>query len=90
MRGCARSFRALSPALLPRLLFHARCCRTRAVCHGPWSTARFFSTAPEAQVTPLPSQARVVICGGGVVGTSVAYHLAKLGWTEVVLLEQGR
>src|SRR5262245_21952493 len=36
----------------------------------------------------LPSQARVVIVGGGVIGCSVAYHLAKLGWKEVVLLEQ--
>ncbi|GAA6083067.1 pyruvate dehydrogenase phosphatase regulatory subunit, mitochondrial [Tachysurus ichikawai] len=90
MRGCVWSFRALSPDLLPRLLSHSRCCRTRAICHGMWSSVRFFSTAPEAQVAPLPSQARVVICGGGIVGTSVAYHLAKLGWTEVVLLEQGR
>jgi 4-methylaminobutanoate oxidase (formaldehyde-forming) len=38
--------------------------------------------------SPLPSSARVVIIGGGVAGTSVAYHLAKLGWKDVVLLEQ--
>ncbi|KAK3581173.1 hypothetical protein CHS0354_024706 [Potamilus streckersoni] len=37
----------------------------------------------------LPYQARVVICGGGVTGTSVAYHLASRGWNDVVLLEQG-
>lgn len=36
----------------------------------------------------LPSQARVVIIGGGVVGCSVAYHLTKLGWRDVVLLER--
>jgi len=36
----------------------------------------------------LPSHARVVIVGGGVAGCSVAYHLAKLGWTDVVLLER--
>jgi len=36
----------------------------------------------------LPSHARVVIVGGGIVGTSVAYHLARLGWTDVVLLER--
>lgn len=35
----------------------------------------------------LPRRARVVIIGGGVVGTSVAYHLALRGWTDVVLLE---
>ena len=34
-------------------------------------------------------RARVVIIGGGVIGCSTAYHLAKLGWTDVVLLEQG-
>src|SRR5215510_7622801 len=36
----------------------------------------------------LPTQARVLIVGGGVIGCSVAYHLAKLGWKDVVLLEQ--
>jgi len=36
----------------------------------------------------VPHQARVVIIGGGVNGCSVAYHLTKLGWTDVVLLER--
>ncbi|MEL6607600.1 MAG: FAD-dependent oxidoreductase [Pseudomonadota bacterium] len=36
----------------------------------------------------VPTQARVVIIGGGVIGCSVAYHLTKLGWTDVVLLER--
>ena len=35
-----------------------------------------------------PSRARVVIIGGGVIGCSVAYHLTKLGWQDVVLLER--
>ena len=39
--------------------------------------------------TSLPDRARVVIIGGGVIGTSTAYHLTLLGWTDVVLLEQG-
>ncbi|MBB5161052.1 FAD-dependent oxidoreductase [Mycobacterium sp. AZCC_0083] len=38
----------------------------------------------------LPARAQVVIIGGGVIGTSVAYHLTKLGYTDVVLLEQGQ
>jgi len=36
----------------------------------------------------LPSKARAVIIGGGVSGCSLAYHLAKLGWTDVILLER--
>ncbi|MEX0306194.1 MAG: FAD-dependent oxidoreductase [Ruegeria sp.] len=36
----------------------------------------------------LPTKARVVIIGGGVIGCSVAYHLTKKGWTDVVLLER--
>ena len=35
-----------------------------------------------------PNQARVVIVGGGVIGCSIAYHLAKQGWQDVVLLER--
>lgn len=36
----------------------------------------------------VPSKARAVIIGGGVVGCSIAYHLGKLGWKDVVLLER--
>ena len=39
---------------------------------------------------PIPTQARVVIVGGGVVGASIAYHLTKLGWSDVALLERKR
>src|SRR5690349_25037527 len=38
----------------------------------------------------VPDRARVVVVGGGVIGASVAYHLAHLGWTDVVLLERDR
>ena len=41
-------------------------------------------------MSQVPSHARVVIVGGGVAGCSVAYHLTKLGWTDVVLLERKR
>ena len=33
----------------------------------------------------MKDQARVVIIGGGIVGVNIAYHLAKLGWINVVL-----
>ncbi|MEO8330289.1 MAG: FAD-dependent oxidoreductase, partial [Candidatus Nanopelagicales bacterium] len=38
----------------------------------------------------LPSRARVVVVGGGVIGTSVAYHLAHMGWKDVLLLERSQ
>jgi len=39
--------------------------------------------------TELPTRARAVVVGGGVIGASTAYHLTRLGWTDVVVLEQG-
>jgi glycine cleavage system aminomethyltransferase T/glycine/D-amino acid oxidase-like deaminating enzyme len=40
-------------------------------------------------MTELPSTARAVVVGAGIVGNSIVYHLAKLGWTELVLLDKG-
>src|SRR5512133_1676711 len=37
----------------------------------------------------FPATARAVIVGAGIVGNSLAYHLAELGWTELVLLDKG-
>ncbi len=47
-------------------------------------------TAGPLTAGDLPGRARAVIIGGGVIGTSVAYHLTALGWTDVLLLEQGQ
>ncbi|MGK0187726.1 MAG: glycine cleavage system aminomethyltransferase T/glycine [Verrucomicrobiales bacterium] len=44
------------------------------------------STFPQSE---LPTSARAVIVGGGIVGASVAYHLSQLGWENIVLLDQG-
>ena len=41
-------------------------------------------------VPSLPARARVVVIGGGIIGCSVAYHLAHLGWNDVLLLERDR
>src|SRR5215467_12466332 len=41
-------------------------------------------------MTDLPSQARIVVIGGGVVGCSVAYHLAAMGCRDVLLLERAQ
>ncbi|VAW12393.1 Sarcosine dehydrogenase [hydrothermal vent metagenome] len=43
-----------------------------------------------SQNSSFPAQTRVVIIGGGIVGCSVAYHLAKLGWSDVVMLERAK
>jgi 4-methylaminobutanoate oxidase (formaldehyde-forming) len=48
-----------------------------------------MSAARESPVS-VPGQARVVIIGGGIIGTSVAYHLAVMGWRDIVLLERDR
>ena len=39
-------------------------------------------------IKTLPSSVKVIVIGGGVAGTSCAYHLAKLGWKDIVLLER--
>lgn len=39
-------------------------------------------------MSDFPTEARAVIIGGGIVGCSTAYHLAKLGWSEVVVIER--
>lgn len=50
-----------------------------------------LSSSFNADDSSFPSKARVVICGGGIMGSSVAYHLAELGWGEhTVVLEKGR
>jgi 4-methylaminobutanoate oxidase (formaldehyde-forming) len=45
-------------------------------------------SAPGSRGEGLPTRAQVVIIGGGVIGCSVAYHLAKRGWNDVLLLEK--
>src|SRR3954464_1821999 len=41
-------------------------------------------------MTDLPNKARAVIIGGGIIGCSTPYHLAGLGWQDVVLLERNK
>src|SRR5687767_15903619 len=46
-------------------------------------------TTVQEQSGGLPAKARAVLIGAGIVGNSVAYHLARLGWTDLVLLDKG-
>jgi glutamyl-tRNA reductase len=68
------------------------CSRHLAV---PLSVCRQFSntasgTFASPNDVPLPTHARVVVIGGGIIGNSVLYHLAKAGWKDVVLLERSQ
>ena len=55
------------------------------------SVCKFSTSSPvSSDNVKVPSQSEVVICGGGVIGASVAYHLAERGWNDVTVLEQGQ
>ena len=43
---------------------------------------------PSVSTATVPDRARVVVVGGGIIGTSIAYHLGHLGWTDTVLVER--
>ncbi|NLT92458.1 MAG: FAD-dependent oxidoreductase, partial [Actinobacteria bacterium] len=58
------------------------------------STERLRDVTPSASAfdprtaDAPPQRARAVVVGGGIVGVSVAYHLAQLGWSDTVVLER--
>ncbi|KAH8019122.1 hypothetical protein HPB51_016760 [Rhipicephalus microplus] len=84
-----RELQVRSPRLPLRLL---DLCRPKQ--HGCLTSSQLVDAAQAAENTAipleLPGEARVIICGGGVVGCSVAYHLARdHGLTDVVVLEKG-
>ncbi len=54
------------------------------------SVSPALAAASPRRATDLPQRARVVVVGGGIIGTSITYHLAHLGWKDVVLLERDR
>src|SRR2546421_8902229 len=41
------------------------------------------------ETPPLPSSAKTVVIGAGIVGNSLVYHLARLGWRDLILIEKG-
>ena len=48
-----------------------------------------MTSVRSAQASALPSTARAVLIGAGIVGNSLVHHLARLGWTDLVLLDKG-
>ncbi|XP_015780112.1 PREDICTED: pyruvate dehydrogenase phosphatase regulatory subunit, mitochondrial-like [Acropora digitifera] len=75
---------SLTNARSPKALFARSLFKERKRCCFGTSQQRHLNSDAS-----LPKEAEIVICGGGIVGCSVAYHLAKLGWRDVLLLEQG-
>lgn len=62
----------------------------KCLSYAPYQFINNVNNSDELHVSP-PKRAKVVICGGGVMGAAVAYHLAELGWGQhTVLIEQGR
>src|SRR5205823_6143735 len=57
---------------------------------GPPERDRSLERTARAMEEVIPSRADVVVVGAGVVGTSIAYHLAARGCTDVVVLERNR
>src|SRR6476659_10213376 len=46
-------------------------------------------TARRGHMSDLPTSARAVVIGAGIVGNSLSYHLSELGWRDLVLLDKG-
>jgi glycine cleavage system aminomethyltransferase T/glycine/D-amino acid oxidase-like deaminating enzyme len=68
------------------------CCVDTHVSYenGPVASEPSTSASTDLSRADLPERARVVVVGGGVIGCSVAYHLASMGWADVLVLERDR
>jgi NADPH-dependent 2,4-dienoyl-CoA reductase/sulfur reductase-like enzyme len=76
-------------------VLYSRCAQGRTVFSSSHKTANVSTKSINAttieNLDHVPKEARVVICGGGVMGGAVAYHLSLMGLgLETVLIESGR
>lgn len=84
---------AISPTLYKHILKYQNILKSKATFR--LLSQQLFPSSDESHCNEfcskeIPKQAQVVICGGGIVGSSVAYHLARdFGWKDVLLLERG-
>src|SRR4051794_26987727 len=94
-RHCAASTGGLSGVSSRRGRARSTSTSTAGGCTGsrrppvPSPRRRCRGCSSRCPVAEVPTRAQVVVVGGGVVGCSTAYHLTKLGWTDVLVLEQG-
>src|SRR3989475_1228793 len=64
-------------------------CRKRSALPTNRNEARYAAVRMGPTDRNLPSHARAIVIGCGIVGNSVAYHLGRLGWRDIVLLDKG-
>ncbi|GFR74605.1 pyruvate dehydrogenase phosphatase regulatory subunit, mitochondrial [Elysia marginata] len=86
-RKTARKF--LRTGLQQELSKHGFLSKSCCVMSTSSSDLELHSDPASGPEVTIPAHSQVVICGGGIVGSSVAFHLAKRGWTDVTVLEQG-
>lgn len=79
--------RCSSPAIMHRRLLPSRLAFGKPVIDSATLTST-VNSKNNSSSNGIPSQARVVVCGGGAIGVSVAYQLTEAGWKDVVVLEQ--
>src|SRR5258706_11107683 len=82
-RCCASRCGAPSPGSRPPWISTTP--PTRVTTCSATSSAGSSSSSTMAE---FPTQARAIVIGGGIVGCSTAYHLAKLGWTDTIIIER--
>jgi len=87
-----RSYICHKQSKLPHLSLGPSNHQSQQQCRGYYMkyAEDFLKTSAYTLESSQPVSVDVLICGGGLVGASIAYHLAKRGGIRVILVEQGR